>query len=86
MTLNDRERFILHIMSLITVDSMIKKLKDNIINIDNIEPLTAGNLMDMMYKIGENRCRKLKVDDINELYEDMNEEILLGAEIHRDNI
>ena len=32
MTLNDRERFILHTMSVMVVDSMIKKFKNNTIN------------------------------------------------------
>lgn len=86
MTLNDRERFILHTMSVITVDSMIKKMKNNTININDIEPLTPNNLINIMYKIGEGRCRKLKVDDINELYEEISEEMLLGIEVHKDNI
>lgn len=86
MTLNDRERFILHTMSIITVDSMVKKMKDNTLDLNDVDPLTPNKLMELMYKIGEGRCRKLKVDDINELYEEIGEEILLGSEVHRDNI
>lgn len=86
MTLNDRERFILHTMSIITVDSMVKKMKNNTLDLNDVDPLTPNKLMELMYKIGEGRCRKLKVDDINELYEEIGEEILLGSEVHRDNI
>ena len=35
MTLNDRERFILHTMSVMVVDSMIKKFKNH--TIDDID-------------------------------------------------
>ena len=86
MTLNDRERFILHTMSIITVDSMVKKMKNNTLDLNDVDPLTPNKLMDLMYKIGEGRCRKLKVDDINKLYDEIGEEILLGNEVHRDNI
>lgn len=65
---------------------MVKKMKDNTLDLNDVDPLTPNKLMELMYKIGEGRCRKLKVDDINELYEEIGEEILLGSEVHRDNI
>ena len=86
MTLNDRERFILHAMSIMVVDSMVKKFNNNDLDIENIEPLTPDALINIMYKIGEGRCRKLKVNDISNLYEEICEEMLLGTEVHKDNI
>ena len=86
MTLNDRERFILHAMSVMVIDSMVKKLKNNSISIVDVEPLTPDGLINTMYKIGEGRCRRLKSNDISELYEEICEEVLLGTEVHKDNI
>lgn len=86
MTLNDRERFILHAMSVMVVDSMVKKFNNNNLDIKDIEPLTPEGLINIMHKIGEGRCRKLKVSDISELYEEICEEMLLGTEVHKDNI
>jgi hypothetical protein len=86
MTLNDRERFILHTMSVMVVDSMIKKFKHNYESLDNITPLSADDLIDTMIKIGEGRCRKLSRVDISELYDEIAEEMLLGTEVHKDNI
>ena len=86
MTLNDRERFILHAMSVMVIDSMVKKIRNNSIDISDVEPLTPDGLISIMHKIGEGRCRKLKVTDISELYEEICEEMLLGTEVHRDNI
>ena len=87
MTLNDRERFILHTMSVMVVDSMIKKFKNNTIDdIDSIMPLSAENMIDTMNKIRSGRCRKLSKVDISELYEEICEEMLYGSSVHKDNI
>ena len=86
MTLNDRERFVLHTMSVMIVDSMIRKFKHNYKSFDDIEPLSSNDLIDTMIKIGEGRCRKLSRVDISELYDEITEEMLLGTEVHKDNI
>jgi hypothetical protein len=86
MTLNDRERFILHTMSVMVVDSMIKKFKHNSESLEDIVPLTPDDLIDTMIKIGKGRCRKLSRIDIKDLYDDISEEMLLGTEMHKDNI
>tara|TARA_R110000824_G_scaffold115883_1_gene267105 strand:+ start:1287 stop:1547 length:261 start_codon:yes stop_codon:yes gene_type:complete len=86
MTLNDRERFILHTMSVMVVDSMIKKFKHNSESLEDINPLTPDDLISTMIKIGKGRCRKLSRVDINNLYDDISEEMLLGTEMHKDNI
>ena len=71
MTLNDREKFILHTMSIMVVDSMIKKFKNKPEELDSIP---------------KGRCRKLSKLDVSNLYEDISEEMLLGTEMHKDNI
>ncbi len=87
MTLSDRERFILHTMSVMVVDSMVKKFKNNTIdNIDDILPMSAENMIDTMNKIRSGRCRKLSKIDISNLYEEICEEMLYGSSIHKDNI
>ena len=50
MTLNDRERFILHTMSVMVVDSMIKKFNDGEIEDieeDNIEFVNIGEYVNV---------------------------------------
>ena len=87
MTLSDRERFILHTMSVMVVDSMIKKFKDdNIDDIEEITPMSAENMIDTMNKIRDGRCRKLSKVDVSELYEEICEEMLYGSAVHKDNI
>jgi len=86
MTLNDRERFIIHIISVMVVDSMIKKFKHNSESLEDIVPLTPDDLISTMIKIGKGRCRKLSRIDISNLYDDISEEMLLGTEMHKDNI
>tara|TARA_R110000824_G_scaffold280_10_gene1466 strand:- start:225 stop:485 length:261 start_codon:yes stop_codon:yes gene_type:complete len=86
MTLNDREKFILHTMSIMVVDSMIKKFKNKPEELDSIPPLTADDLIQSMSRIAKGRCRKLSKLDVSNLYEDISEEMLLGTEMHKDNI
>ena len=87
MTLNDRERFILHTMSVMVVDSMIKKFKnDELEDIEEITPMSAENMIDTMNKIRDGRCRKLSKINVSELYEEICEEMLYGSAVHKDNI
>ncbi len=76
MTLNDRERFILHTMSVMVVDIMVKKFKYETNSFKDMVELTTEQLIDTM-------CRKLSRVDISNLYEEINEEMMLGVEVHR---
>ena len=86
MTLNDRERFILHAMSVMVVDSMMKKFHNNTLDFEDVKPLTADDLINTMIKIRDGRCRNLSRVDVSELYDEICEEMLLGTEVHKDNI
>ena len=87
MTLNDRERFILHTMTVMVVDSMIKKFNDGEIeDIEELAPMTPENMIDTMNRIRDGRCRKLSKVDVSELYEEICEEMLYGSAVHKDNI
>ena len=87
MTLNDRERFILHTMSVMVVDSMIKKFNDGEIeDIEELAPMTPENMIDTMNKIRDGRCRNLSRVDVSELYDEICEEMLYGSAVHKDNI
>jgi len=85
MTLNDRERFVLHAMSIMVVDSMIKRVQNGE-QFTDIIPMTAGGMISVMNDIGKNRCRKLSRLEISEMYEDISEEMLLGTEMHKDSL
>jgi len=85
MTLNDRERFVLHAMSLMVVDVMIKKFNEKSVKFDDINPLTPDILIEQMKEIRKYRCKTLSEFDINKLYDDINEELMLGKHVN-DNI
>jgi len=86
MTLNDRERFILHTMSVMVVDTLIKKVKHDKDAFKNTVPLTVEGMIEVMNEIRIGRCRTLNKLDISDLYEEIQEEMMLGEAIHKDNI
>jgi hypothetical protein len=86
MTLSDRERFILHTMSVMVVDTMVKKFKEDKHVMDDAIPLKVEELIDIMNDIGQGRCRSLSRLEISTLYEEIHEEMMLGVEIHKGNI
>tara|TARA_B110000495_G_scaffold112585_1_gene97410 strand:- start:289 stop:549 length:261 start_codon:yes stop_codon:yes gene_type:complete len=86
MTLNDRERFILHTMSVMVVDTLIKKVKYDKDAFKDTVPLTVEGMIEVMDEIRIGRCRKLNKLDISELYEEIQEEMMLGEAIHKDNL
>ena len=86
MTLNDRERFILHGMSVMVVDLLIKRLKNDVTILENSEPISVDKISSIMEDIRIGRCRKMNVDEMADLYDEMKEEMLLGVEVHKDNI
>ena len=68
MTLNDREKFILHLVSLMTMQHFGKfQGKDNLHEI-----------------VLKNRCRGLSGNDVNKIYDDIQEEMLLGKVIYEE--
>jgi hypothetical protein len=74
-------------MSVMVVDSMIKKFKnDELEDIEEITPMSAENMIDTMNKIRDGRCRKLSKINVSELYEEICEEMLYGSAVHKDNI
>ena len=73
-------------MSVMVVDSMIKKFHNNTLDFEDVKPLTADDLINTMIKIRDGRCRKLSKVDVSELYDEISEEKLLGTEMHKDNI
>jgi hypothetical protein len=65
------------------VDIMIKKFKYEKHSFKDMVELTTEQLIDTMFDISKGRCRKLSRVDISNLYEDINEEMLLGVEVHK---
>lgn len=72
MTFTEREKFIYHATTLMTMDVCRKRNKE-------------GKLLDvkrLLEIIRNNRCRKLSNDDINTLYNDIEEEVLLSSSVY----
>ena len=68
MTLNDRERFILHLVALMTMQHFGK----------------FGEKENLHEIVVKNRCRRLTGNDINKIYDDIQEEMLLGKTIYEE--
>lgn len=67
MSLSDREKFIYHAATLMTMKIMSKEF--------NLIPINVEKLINL---IKENRCRKLNDSDMNVIYDDIEEEVLLA--------
>lgn len=68
MTLNDREKFILHLVALMTMQHFGKFKGDE--NLPNL--------------VRRNRCRKLTTEDLSKIFDDIQEEMLLGKAIYEE--
>ena len=73
-------------MSVIVVDMLVKKFHKERHAFRDILPLSAGQLNKAMDSVRIGRCRKMTIDNMAELYDEMKEEMLLGSEVHKDNI
>jgi len=76
MTFSEREKFIYHAATLMTMKIMSKEFD-----------LVPINIQKLMALIRNNRCRQLKDKQIDEIYTDVEEEVLLANSVYdlRDN-
>ena len=76
MTFSEREKFIYHAATLMTMKIMSKEF--------DLMPI---NIQKLMALIRNNRCRQLKDKQIDEIYTDVEEEVLLANSVYdlRDN-
>jgi hypothetical protein len=70
MTLNDRERFIMHMSTVMTLASLG-------------DPI---DIIKVQQHVRQGRCRKLTEEDVNELFEDIKEEVLNGRAVYEEMI
>jgi len=70
MALNDREKFIMHMSTVMTLSSLG-------------DPI---DIMAIQKEVVKNRCRKLTDKQINELFDDIKEEVLNGRSVYEEMI
>jgi len=70
MSLNERERLIMHLITVMTLSSMGDPIDISLVQ----------------KEIRENRCRKLTDKDVAQIWEDMKEEILNGKAVYEEMI
>ena len=70
MTLSERERLIMHMVTVMTLSTMG-------------EPIDIKLVQN---EIRKNRCRKLTSKDVEQIWEDMKEEILNGRAVYEEMI
>ena len=71
MTFSEREKFIYHAATLMTMKIMSKEF--------HLMPI---NIQKLMALIRNNRCRQLKDEQIDEIYTDVEEEVLLANSVY----
>ena len=71
MTLTEREKFIYHCATLMTMKIMSKEF--------NIVPINVQKLINL---IKNNRCRQLTEENLDEIYDDIEEEVLLANSVY----
>ena len=75
MTFTARERFIYHDTTLITTEIMHRK------RTKSVTTMSEKKTFDLISLFLKNRCRKLTRDDVNKIYDDIEEEVLLSGPI-----
>mgnify|MGYP003149822763 CR=1 FL=1 len=71
MTFSDREKFIYHAATLMTMKIMSKEFN-----------LTPFNVQKLISLIKNNRCRQLTEESLSEIYDDIEEEVLLANAVY----
>ena len=71
MTFTEREKFIYHTATLMTMQIMSKEF--------NLTPIDVHKLISL---IRNNRCRQLKDDQIDNIYDDVEEEVMLANAVY----
>ena len=71
MTFTEREKFIYHAATLMTMKIMSKEF--------NLRPFNVHKLMDL---IKNNRCRQLTEENLDEIYTDIEEEVMLANSVY----
>jgi hypothetical protein len=71
MTFSEREKFIYHCATLMTMKIMSKEF--------NLVPINVQKLIDL---IKNNRCRKLTEESLDKIYDDIEEEVLLSNTVY----
>jgi len=70
MALNDREKFVMHLITVMTLSSLGDPIDISLVQ----------------KEIRKNRCRKLTDKDVAQIWEDMKEEILNGKAVYEEMI
>ena len=70
MTLSDREKFIMHMSTVMTLASLG-------------DPI---DILAIQKEVVNNRCRKLTDKQVNELFDDIREEVLNGRSVYEEMI
>ena len=70
MSLNERERFIMHMITVMTLSSMGDPIDVRLVQTE----------------IRKNRCRKLTDEEVREIWDDMKEEVLNGRAVYEEMI
>lgn len=71
MTFSEREKFIYHAATLMTMKIMARE--------NNLTPINVQRLISL---IKNNRCRQLTDKNLDDIYDDIEEEVLLASAVY----
>ena len=75
MTFTQRERFIYHAATLMTLEFLNRKRSKS------VTTMSEKKTFDLISLFLKNRCRKLTRDDVDKIYDDIEEEALLSGPV-----
>lgn len=78
MTFTPRERFIFHVTTVMTLHLAQKKAKSVCLGFQNC---SCGRVSELIALFLKNRCRKLTKDDVEKIYQSIEEEVLFSGPV-----
>ena len=83
MTLNERERFIQHYITITTLRTLVDRIMMGDLTVQHLMEMSMDNSRNLGKRdvdiIWKNRCRNLTRDDLDKIFEDLSEEALIGG-------
>ena len=83
MSLTERERFIQHYITITTLRTLVDRIKMGDLTVKHLMEMSMDNSKNLGKRdvdiIWKNRCRSLSKEDLDDIFESLAEEALIGG-------
>ena len=83
MSLSERERFIQHYITITTLRTLVDRIKMGDLTVQHLMSMSMENNKNLGKRdvdiIWKNRCRSLSKEDLDDIFESLAEEALIGG-------